>query len=116
MAAEPQPSSLPAARFRCEVSREADTVRIRALGDLDMAAAPVLDAEIAALREAGTRSVVLDLTALRFLDSSGLRCILDGDAALRRRGVPLRLLPGPPAVQRVFELTGTHTYLPFAER
>lgn len=115
MAASPQPSPGPSGRFGCEVSRQGTIARIRVLGDLDMAGAPVLEAEIGALRAAGARSLVVDLTVLQFIDSSGLRCILNCDAASRRDGVSIRLIPGPPAVQRVFELTHTDAYLRFAE-
>lgn len=111
MAASPQPSPVPPAPLECEVSREGAIARVRVLGDLDMAGAPVLEAQIAALRADGARSFVLDLTVLKFIDSSGLRCVLNCVATARRDGVPMRVTPGPPAVQRVFELTHTAAYL-----
>jgi anti-sigma B factor antagonist len=99
--------------FRCKVSRADATARVRVLGDLDMAGAPVLEAEITALCTAGTRSIVLDLTGLRFIDSTGLRCILECVATSERHGFSIALIPGPHAVHRVFELTNTHAFLPF---
>lgn len=116
MAASPRPSPVPPGPLECEVSRKGAIARIRVLGDLDMAGAPVLEAEIAALRADGARSLVLDLTVLKFIDSSGLRCVLNCVAASRRDGASIRVIPGPPAVQRVFELTNTHAYLRSAER
>jgi anti-anti-sigma factor len=101
--------------FRCEVSRDRDRVRLRVLGDLDLATVGILQARFAELRGDGVRQVTLDLSALAFMDSTGLRCVLDRDAEARQDGVTLALIPGPPAVQRVFEVTGTVTRLPFVD-
>ena len=57
--------------------------------------------------------MTLDLSRLDFIDSTGLRLILDRDAEARRDGFTLALIPGPPAVERIFELTKTRTHLPF---
>jgi anti-anti-sigma factor len=51
---------------------------------------------------------------LTFIDSTGLRLVLEWDSVARRDGLRLRLRPGPPAVQRVFEVTGVIERLPFA--
>src|SRR3954447_22168416 len=63
-------------------------------------------------RERGDR-VVLDLAALEFIDSTGLRVIARGAEAAHRDGWELRVRPGPPAVQRVFEIAGVLVALPF---
>ena len=99
--------------FRCDVVREGETARIRAIGELDLNAAPTLAAEIAQVREAGCRHVIIDLRKLSFLDSSGLRLLLDCYAESRQDSHTLALIPGPPVVQRVFELTRTSEHLPF---
>ena len=70
--------------FRVEVSRDGDNARLRLTGELDLDTTPILQAEIAALRETGSRSLVLDLTGLDFIDSSGLHCILDGTPSRAR--------------------------------
>ena len=65
------------------------------------------------LREAGVRRRVLDLRELTFMDSSGLQLILAANAAARREGWALQIVPGPPAVQRVFQICGVQDELPF---
>ena len=75
----------------------------------------MLSAAFERLRAGGSRRLILDLSGLEFMDSSGLRCILDHDAELRQKGVKLVLVPGPPAVQRVFEITHTKAHLSFAD-
>lgn len=101
------------APFRVDVSREQDTARLRLTGELDLDTTPILQAEIAALRETGSRSLVLDLTDLEFIDSAGLHCILDFDAESRQDGFSIALIQGPPAIRRIFELTETDTLLRF---
>ena len=105
--------SAPLENFRCDVSRERDTAHVRTIGELDIASAPVLAAQVAELRQAGCRHVVIDLSGLQFMDSTGLRFLLECYAEARRGHFTLALLPGPPAVQRVFELTHMTAHLPF---
>ena len=57
--------------FRCQSSVADDTPRILAIGELDIAGVPLLDAEITALRAAGFRHLILDLSALEYIDSAG---------------------------------------------
>ena len=95
------------------MSREQGTARIQTLGELDLATVPILEAELAGLRDAGFRHLILDLGGLDFIDSTGLRCILGHDAEARQDGYSIALIPGPPAVQRVFQVTETEARLPF---
>jgi anti-anti-sigma factor len=117
MSSESDPHGVPdeEALFRCEISRDGRSARLRVLGALDLATVSSLDAEVAELLSAGFRRLVLDLSGLDFMDSTGLRCILDMDALARQDGFSVALVPGPPAVQRVFEVTGTAGHLRFVE-
>src|SRR5690349_10503659 len=87
--------------LHCDVRRDDGTARIRLLGDLDLATASILSAELDGLRAGGVRRMILDLSDLEFMDSSSLRCILEHDAEAQRDGFSLLLIPAPPAVQRV---------------
>ena len=66
--------------FHCDVSREGATATVHVRGELDLATVPVLDDQLAELRGAGFRHLILDLRGLYFIDSTGLRCILRYDA------------------------------------
>jgi anti-anti-sigma factor len=101
--------------FACEVSRERETASIRTVGDLDLATVPMLADHVAQLRKAGYRLLTFDLSDLGFMDSSGLR-FLECHAESRQDGFAMALVPGPPAVQMLFELTGTREQLPFVDR
>jgi anti-sigma B factor antagonist len=83
-----------------------DAAWVHVTGDLDLAAVPQLEWT---LREAAlqARLVVLDLRELGFLDSAGVKAIVDASIRARRDGRRLLLLRGPPNVDRVFALTGT---------
>jgi anti-anti-sigma factor len=99
--------------FRCEVQPERSAARVFALGSLDVGTVQVLDAQLRELSEAGFRRLIIDLSRLGFMDSSGLRLLLKWNADARGDGYAIEVVPGPKAVQRVFELTGTSELLRF---
>ncbi len=83
--------------------RSGTTVNVQVLGELDLATAPRLDAELERVRaENGTRCVILDLRRLAFLDSTGLESIIRLDAVARREGFEVAIVRGPRAVERLF--------------
>jgi anti-anti-sigma factor len=103
------------ASFRCEVAPERDAVRVRAIGILDLATTPVLDRQLEELRDAGFRRLIVDLGGLSFMDSTGLHLALKWHAAARQDGFEIGFAPGPPVVQRLFELTGMTEQVPFVD-
>jgi anti-anti-sigma factor len=74
---------------------------------------PVLERQLQELREAGFRRLIVDFGGLSFMDSTGLKLALKWDAAARQDGFQICFIPGPPVVQRVFEITCTGGRLPF---
>jgi anti-anti-sigma factor len=100
--------------FRCEVEPDRASVFVRPVGELDLSTVPIVQAQLAELEAAGFTRLVLDLRQLRFLDSSGLRLLIDWDARARADGVELTVIPGPPAVQRLFDLAGVTDRLRFS--
>ena len=78
-----------------------------------MATVPIVAAELARVRQAGCRHVTFDLRGVTFADSSALHFFLDSHDEARRDSFSLALVPGPPAVQRLFEITNTVEILPF---
>jgi|1185.fasta_scaffold775953_2 anti-anti-sigma factor len=76
-------------------------------GELDMESVDMVTARLEEYFVAGFPKVVLDLGSLTFMDSTGLRMVIDAHLAAAANGVEFAVAPGPPAVQRVFELTGT---------
>jgi anti-anti-sigma factor len=89
--------------------------RVRLAGDLDLSTVPAVRARVAALRGDGSTRIVLDLAELDFIDSTGLRLILELHGEAAQDSFTLALVPGGDAVQRVFAVTGTAGVLPFIE-
>lgn len=83
-------------------------------GEIDMSTVEELDGRLRTVLDAGPERVVLDLTAVTFLDSSGLRLVLRLDERLRKAGASLVVVPGGRRVSRVFELTGADEQLEIA--
>jgi anti-anti-sigma factor len=88
---------------------------IRAEGELDLATAEDLERELRRVESSDALSIVLDLSGLQFIDSTGVRLLIEADIRSRADSNRLTLLRGPKAVQRVFELTGILDRLPFAD-
>ena len=85
-------------------------------GELDLDGAQRVAQELARAEAARARRIVLDLSHLEFIDSNGIRLILEADMRARTDGGRLELIRGPRPVHRVFELTGTSDRLPFVDR
>ena len=84
------------------------------VGDLDMASAQKLDARlVAAAREHREGRLIVDLAGIDFMDSAGLRVLLTAARSAGSDGDRLRLRRARPSVQRVFEVSGTESLLPF---
>jgi len=98
--------------FHMHQDYDADGVlRLSLIGELDIAATPGLQERLRSLNEEGA-TVRLDLSRLRFADSSGLLTLISSAEAAQRDGwkleVDRRVLPH---VQRVIELVGASPYL-----
>ena len=99
-------------QFTVEVTSGPVGVVVTPRGELDMATEGELRAALVEHARAG--AVTLDLSELRFLDTSGLRLILEVAEASRRDGFDFRVVPGGPGVQRLFEVAGVMDLVPFA--
>lgn len=90
-------------------------MRVAPDGELDLANAATLQAQLDELRNAGFEHVVLDLRALTFMDSSAVRLILREDRLARSAGRQFSLIKGIPAVQRVLDVCGLSDSLDFGD-
>jgi len=99
--------SVSASGLRLTVETRGDETVVRLAGALDIASAPVAARTVAA---ADTREgpLVLDLSELSFMDSSGYRCLL----RLRRdHGERVVFVPPPESVLRLFRQVGLAQHL-----
>ena len=76
-------------------------------GELDPATAPTLEARISELAaDPAVSSVIVDLSQITFLDSSGIRVLVSANEALRSRSSELVLRRPGPNIRRILEVTG----------
>jgi anti-sigma B factor antagonist len=89
-----------------QVVHDATTTRIIPVGEIDMASANTFEAVAEQVLLAGPERIELDLTGVDFIDSSGLRAIVQLRTRARRDGVDLSATGLSPAAERILELTG----------
>jgi anti-sigma B factor antagonist len=95
--------------------RDGDVHTIALAGELDVATAERVEQELRRVEATDARSIVVDLSALAFMDSTGIRILVGADARSRADSERLALRRGPSAVQRVIELSGLTDLLPFVD-
>ena len=83
-------------------------------GDLDIASAGRVREMVQRAR--GDRdALVIDLRGVSFLDTSGLRLLLEEHERAVANGGRVSFVRGPRAVQRIFEVAGLADKLPFVD-
>ena len=103
-------------RFSFETAVHGTLAIVALRGELDLLATSALEPELERLiDEPGIDVVALDLRALDFLDSSGLRAVVCAGARLTDCERRLVLVRGPSPVQRVFEITRMTERLEFVD-
>jgi len=101
---------VPSEPFQVRSERSPGMHRLTPIGELDMATAPVLgDAIRAGCADDATAVLVIDLRRTTFIDSTGLRELVNADAEVPNR---LRIVNGSPQVERLFDLVGLRGRLP----
>jgi anti-sigma B factor antagonist len=85
--------------------READRLVLRLRGDVDMAAADVLTAALSRAVTEPVPEVVVDLADVGFLDSTGIRVLLEGRERAQERDVMVTARNPQPVVLNVLRLT-----------
>jgi anti-sigma B factor antagonist len=80
-------------------------VHVALRGELDLSTVGKVQEELQRVEASSPRVVVLDLSKLTFLDSTGLRCLVTADERARDEGRRVVIVRGPEAVQRVFSIT-----------
>ena len=89
-----------------------ERIELALQGELDLATAAWLRD---AVRDASQShdEVIVDLRGLTFLDSTGLRVLMEALRDSQDDAWTLSVVPGPDPVQRVFEVSGTERLVPF---
>lgn len=78
-------------------------------GEIDVYTAPRLRERLLDLAHGGTPTVVVDLTNVSFVDSTGLGVLVSGLKRFREAGGDLLLVVTQPQILKVLEITGLTT-------
>lgn len=101
--------------FAVEVLRAEDAARVVLRGELDLATAPQLESILDALAAEPVPAVLVDLRELRFMDSTGLRLLIQADARARRDSRALTIIRAPGRIARLFALAGVDERLELSD-
>jgi anti-anti-sigma factor len=96
-----------------EISHDGDTAVVALSGELDLATAPRFSAEFEHAAAGGCAAVVIDLSELEFMDSTGLRSILMAHEHCTAGGKPFAVVPGGRQVARLLEIARVDEHLNF---
>jgi anti-sigma B factor antagonist len=85
-------------------------------GELDLAGAPAFEDAAARLCEMGARELLVDISDVGFIDSTGIRAILGVKASCEARSCEFSMTHGRENVDHLFELTRLIDRLTFRTR
>jgi len=101
--------------FEVRVTVQGTTRVVAPSGELDLATSAELEQAFTVPPEDVADTTVLDFRELTFIDSSGISVLLDAARRADEAGRRIACVPGPPQVQRVFELTGIDQLLDWVD-
>lgn len=90
-------------------------VRLALDGEFDLSNAAEVEDALKDIERERPALLVLDLRALTFMDSTGLRVMVSADARARDDSRRLAIVQGPETVHRVFRITGLDDHLDMVE-
>ena len=98
--------SLGANRFVASTEQLDDgTTVVAVMGEVDRATSPALERTLATVAEERTGALIVDFTRCRFLDSSGLKILVETKARLDESNRRLALVVSNSIVMRIFQIT-----------
>jgi anti-anti-sigma factor len=91
--------------FSIDVSQPSDGLYVLSLtGEMDIASAPELAVRLETLNSAESQHVIVDLSRLTFIDSSGINALVVAAKAIKAEGGEMTLVAPTPHTQRIFEI------------
>jgi anti-anti-sigma factor len=96
-------------------TRQEDEHVVALHGELDIGGIEAVQDEMRRVERTDAGRIIVDLSGLEFMDSTGLRTMLQIEARSRTDGRRVMFLRGGPTVQRLFEITETEDRLPFLD-
>lgn len=101
--------------FSIRSDREGDIYTVCPSGELDIATAPDLEAELRRAEASDACAIVLDLSGLEFISTPGLRLVLAAHQRSQANSGRLCLVRPPRQILRAFEISGLSERLKFGD-
>jgi anti-sigma B factor antagonist len=101
--------------FEIEITDVRAGVKLTVRGELDIATVGELGVACDQALTSEPEWLLIDLGAVAFIDSSGLKWLLDTHTRAVREGWALQLLKPAATALRVFAITGADRWLPFID-
>jgi len=101
--------------FQIEERSEHGATIVAVSGEIDVATAPQLQESLHALIAQGRASLVIDLLAVTFLDSTALGVLVGALKRCREQGGELQLVVADARIMKIFEITGLLTVFPIVD-
>jgi anti-sigma B factor antagonist len=95
--------------------RDGDTHVLTLSGELDLVTAPEVEKELRIVEAGDADVIVVDLSALEFVDSTGLRLLIQTEQRSRWEPGRIALRRPPERVMRIFTIAGIDALLPFVD-
>jgi len=112
---EPCPGRLACMALTATLDKVDGAVVVAVSGELDLGTASVIQDRLGEAETLRPPVLILDLSTLDFMDSTGLRIILAADANARRDDRRLVVVRGPAPVHRVFLIARLDDRLEFVD-
>jgi len=101
--------------FSVSLSFDGSLFVIELYGELDLTGAPEVERTIARAEETSAVTILVDLSGLGFIDSSGVRVLLTETKRSQAGSDRLRFLRGTGQIERTIALCGLGGRLPFVD-
>ena len=108
--------SAPTPGLKIKREQASSTHTLRLSGELDLMSAGLLETSIAESCADGARQVVLDMSDLRFMDSTGLRSLLVSQEVCTVNDCAFAIGSLTPQVKRLLQLSGMEERLSTDQR
>ena len=92
-----------------------DVLVLQLFGELDLATRGTLEAELDEAKESLAPKIVLDLSALHFVDSKGIELLAGTAKRSRANGTRVTFMRPAENVERLFTITGLDAVFPFED-
>jgi anti-sigma B factor antagonist len=101
--------------FDVEIAQSLTRTTVTVTGDIDIATVERLKLARTEALAGGPASILIDLRGVEFVDSSGIRFLLETNTLAQRSGWTLRVVKPASSAMKTFLVSGVDKYLPLVD-